>query len=368
MNSSNYNMGDIKFLTKSCNSLTEQELQQCSELFSKHYGNWALNNPKHKQGPVKLGVKYYKDTMIKPDHYVSLAYDNDLLIGHAFYIRKKFDNTQYMSWVLQLVVHTNYRMRSIGKTLLYSIWGFSGDVARGLATSNPYTVKTLESVTFRKANPEIIYKNLDIIKKIGAEVSFMDNEKPYKVNLQQSIVDTDFYVDHSDIGDKIKKAYDDKWQLGELPEGHEWLAFTFKDQELREFTKNEFTKWIEYSEKELKEAYARMNIEKQPWAKIENTRSEVDFIMKKAGLSGKEKIADFGCGIGRHCIEFANRNYNVTGIDFVKSNIEKANLKANENNLVNVKFIEADCRTIELDEKYDLITCLYDVVGSFLVC
>ena len=355
------NMSDVKFCTKRCITLTDEELKMCSSLFSEHYGEWGEGARQDRIGKkITLRASYYRDTMCKDDHYVSLAYHNDELIGQAFYIRKNFGIDECMSWVLQLVVHSNYRRKNIGKTLLYSIWGFSGDSAWGLATSNPYTVKTLESATFRKVAPQVVKDNLSKIKKIGKEVSFI---KKYKVDLINTVVDTEFYIDRSDIDNKIRNAYGSEWKLGKLPLGYEWLAFTFRDQQLRKFSSVEFNRWVEYSENKLKEAYSRMNTINHPWAKL--TTPEVDFIIETLKLSGQEKIADFGCGIGRHCIEFLNRGYNILGIDFVHSNIERA--KQCENGKINGKssFLEADCRKVNLKNTYDVILCLYDVIGSF---
>lgn len=356
------NIKDIVFRTKKCTRLTDEEIKMCSNLFSQNYGKWGKDDPRKREGQrICLDVKYYKNNMCKADHYVSLAYYDEKIIGQAFYIRKNFEDQGYMSWVLQLVVDINFRKIGIGKRLLYSIWGFSGDEAWGLATSNPYTVKTLESATFRKVCPEIIKKNLYKIKKIGSDVPYVKSSS-YEVDLCKSIVNTEFYIDTSDTKNKIHNAYGSNWKLGKLPSGHEWLAFTFKDQELRKFSQNEFDMWIGYSENELKEAYSRMNTTNHPWAK--STSKEVNFIINKLALSKDKKIADFGCGIGRHCVEFFNKGYNdIIGVDFVDSNIEKAKKSIGNNSI----FLKGDCRHINLKSLYDVILCLYDVIGSFPV-
>lgn len=358
-------LDDIEFLTKRCSDLTSEEIQQCSKLFSEHYGVWGPDEPRGKKGKrIQLKENYYEDFKTKKDYFVSLAYYNKQLIGQAFYIRKAFSQGEYFSWVLQLVVHSNYRNMSIGRTLLYSIWGFSGDSAWGLATSNPYTVKTLESATFRKVEPKYVFKNLEYVKKLGNEIDFV-KDRNYDVDDYRSIINTEFYIDHSDIKDKIEKAYEDNWILGDLPAGYEWLAFTFKEQEIRAFTKDEFEDMIQYSEKQLKEAYSRMDMENQGWARC--AKEEVNFILTQVDIPKEARIADFGCGRGRHCFEFFEKGYNIVGLDFVKANIEKANInRANKGYLESdLSFIEADCRKVNLDNTYNLIICLYDVIGSF---
>lgn len=353
-------INEIEFITKSCKDLSTEEISKCSELFSNHYGIWGEADPKGRSGnKILLSHKYYEKLTTKDDHYVALAFDKDQLVGHAFYIRKNINNEGYMSWVLQIVVHLDYRRQSIGKTLLYSIWGFSGDNAWGLATTNPHTVKTLESATFRKVEPNIILAKIDQLKKFGRHIEFVED---YVVDSNHTLVNTNFYIDHSEVREKIEE-YGSLWKLKELKEGHEWLAFTFKDQKLREISEKEFNNSIEYSERLLKAAYSRMKMPEQAWTKY--TEHEVNYIIKKLDLVGSERLADFGCGFGRHVIEFSKKGFDIKGFDFVKSNIQKAKKLADNNGLGSIEFIEADCREINPGEKFDLILCLYDVIGSF---
>lgn len=79
-----------------------------------------------------------------------------------------------------------------------TIWGFSDDYAWGLATTNPCTVKTLESATFRKCKPDIIQKNLRAIRTIGADISFVE-DAPYNVTRSTSQINTNFFVDNRDF-------------------------------------------------------------------------------------------------------------------------------------------------------------------------
>ena len=117
---------------------------------------------------------------------------------------------------------------------------------------------------------------------------------------------------------------------------------------------------FEHSERCLIDAYSRMDMKNQAWAG--HADNEVSFI--ESFVSDKENlIVDFGCGNGRHLAELINRGFtNSSGFDFSPTRIDSATasfpqLKGN----VSV----ADCREIKLDEKADLILCLYDVIGSF---
>lgn len=73
------------------------------------------------------------------------------------------------------------------------------------------------------------------------------------------------------------------------------------------------------------------------------------------------KVADFGCGIGRHILELENRGYDTIGIDYSQELLNKARQSTDNKDM----FINGDCREINLDSKYDVILSLYDVIGSF---
>lgn len=116
-------------------------------------------------------------------------------------------------------------------------------------------------------------------------------------------------------------------------------------------------------EEQLKEAYSRMDMPAQSWTK--GTEQEIDYILSLINLKRDSRILDMGCGQGRHSTMLARKGYtNVIGIDFSESNIEKARLSAQENQLP-VTFLPADARKFNLGCKFDCILCLYDVIGSF---
>ncbi len=65
-------------------------------------------------------------------------------------------------------------------------------------------------------------------------------------------------------------------------------------------------------------------------------------------------ILELCCGTGRLTIPLAQEGYNITGVDYTSSMLEQAKIKATEAGL-EIGFIEADIRTLNLQEKYDLI-------------
>ena len=356
----------ISFKTFHVVDVSDELFDQCAKLYSENYGVYSDKvaiSGKQQGDPVTMGKsfmkKHYGET---PECNLVVAYKGDALVGQAFYLRKNYTRIGTMTWVLQLVVKKEYRNKKIGQRLRHSIWGFSNDVAWGLATANPYTVRTLEAATFRRVTPKMVNKHLDKIKTIANDIWFAKDAELI-VNEEHSFIDTSFPVNHSE--NKITEP----WLLGELPEGQEWLAFTFKSQDVDpDIFEANYPDLIEFSEERLNDAYSRMKMSDQAWAA--GTPSEVDFIVEKCGLEKDDRILDIGCGIGRHSLELSRRGYGVRGLDYSERHLRYAEKIACEENL-SVKFTQQDCRDEEffkkeeIFEKYDVAICLYDVVGSF---
>ena len=207
------------------NDMSEQEIVACSDLFGSSYGKYDMESPIRPGLPIRMGIEQYRKRYCAPGVYLVRAMDNDRQVGHALYIRKVYKPYGTMTWVVQLVVDKDYRRRGIASRLLRSIWGFSDDFAWGLASANPCTVKTLESVTFRKCKWKYICENMDAIQAIGADTSFVADDS-YVVGEAISQVNTQFFADNSDY----IKEIDYEKELGKLRPGHEWLAFTFREQ------------------------------------------------------------------------------------------------------------------------------------------
>lgn len=351
------NMSNVRysFGKKATIEMSQAEIQECSELYNNNYGNYRMDSKRRPGEKIIFSPQMYQ-RYVREDFYIATArYDNEL-IAHAFYIRKKYPDYGTMTWVLQLVVSKKHRKQGIASKLLHSIWGFSNDYAWGLATANPCTVKTLESATYRRCKPSIIMQNLDAVRTIGNDVQFIGADD-YEVDSSQSCVNSRFFVDNSSY-DGISDVVN---QLGELKPGYEWLAMTFQKQtpEKKMYEKH-FKDLIEFSEQSLKDAYARMHMENHAWTS--KTEKEIDFIEP---FLQDTTVLDLGCGIGRHSIELTKRGYSVTGIDFVKSNIESARRKAEEQNVKVENFLVDDIRGTRFGSKYDNVVCLFDVVGSF---
>lgn len=81
--------------------------------------------------------------------------------------------------------------------------------------------------------------------------------------------------------------------------------------------------------------------------------SDLQFFKKWLPSNKNARILELCCGSGRLTIPIA-KEYNICGIDNSFSMLEQAKLKATKEGL-EIEFIEADIRTLDLPNKYDLI-------------
>ena len=66
------------------------------------------------------------------------------------------------------------------------------------------------------------------------------------------------------------------------------------------------------------------------------------------------RILELCCGTGRLTLPIAKEGYDISGVDYTASMLEQAKIKASQEGLA-IEFIEADIRTLDLPEKYDLV-------------
>lgn len=82
----------------------------------------------------------------------------------------------------------------------------------------------------------------------------------------------------------------------------------------------------------------------------------VDLQFYKSWLPNNKdaRILELCCGTGRLTIPIALDGYDISGVDYTSSMLKQAKIKASGLGL-KINFIEADIRTLNLQEKYDLI-------------
>jgi len=359
---------DIKYTSIPGELALSETLEECSALYSKNYGVWSKHSKFQGGEKIKLSPSRIKEWLSSNNAHLYQARINGELIAYAIAVMIKVKNYGVVSWVTQLVVHKNYRNIDVAKTLLFSIWGWSNHFSWGAITANPYAVRALEKATRRRCTPARINRNRRKLHKVGKDnLPYVNESTVIDVGKDKSQINTEFFVNHSDLDEMIENASTDSvpWVLGCLDEGWEWFAFTFNDQEQLKLTKDEINKMIDASEETTKEAYSRMILDSNhKW--LTHTSQEIDFIVDVCDLKEGQRVLDVGCGIGRHCNELAHRGMVAKGIDYIQELIEKAKSIAIDSSELSQSYMVGDFREINLSEKYDAAICLYDVIGSFI--
>lgn len=342
---------------------------KCAELYSNHYGIWGKKGVRPNKN-IRLSAHKICEWLQSDDVTIYYAMRKEMLVGYAIAFSRNENNYGVVTWVTQLVVHKDYRHNGIAKNILFSIWGLSNHYAWGIVSANPYAVRALEKATRRRAKPVRIRRNWIKLRNIGRKnVPFITDDTIFQITDDTSIVNTEFYVDHGDTETMLQNVTqsDIPWSLGDIDDGWEWFAFTFRDQEQISLSNEEIENMVATSDSVVRQAYARMELEetKQKW--MRHTSAEIDFIIEKTGLSSMDFVYDLGCGTGRHTVELAQRGINVIGIDYISKNVKEVKRKIDSKGLKNVSVFEADCRYYKNDMQASVVLCLYDVIGSFAV-
>lgn len=88
-----------------------------------------------------------------------------------------------------------------------------------------------------------------------------------------------------------------------------------------------------------------------------------ELIARHAPVDRYQRLLDVACGRGRHSLNFAQRGYQVTGVDLAPSAIQKAKNQA-KNAGVEAQFVIGDMRNA-LHDHFDLIVNLFTSFGYF---
>lgn len=106
-----------------------------------------------------------------------------------------------------------------------------------------------------------------------------------------------------------------------------------------------------------------LDIKEQSW--VEDTKHQVDFLIKEMNLTGNERILDLACGFGRHSLEFARRGFKVVGVDITYDFIQDAMENAKKDNLP-AEFICSDIRELSFDNEFDCVINMADGAIGYL--
>ena len=82
--------------------------------------------------------------------------------------------------------------------------------------------------------------------------------------------------------------------------------------------------------------------------------AELQFYKRWLPIKKDTRILELCCGTGRLTLPIAKDGYDISGVDYTCSMLEQAKIKASKEGL-DIEFIEADIRNLDLPEKYDFI-------------
>ncbi|KAG1875710.1 hypothetical protein F4604DRAFT_1761561 [Suillus subluteus] len=217
-------------------AISDDLMKSCAQLFSTNYGIWGENatsiSKYIKPGqPVKMtDSKLRSQSVSIPDHTVLVTcFHHEKLVGHAFASVWSFEGG-VVGWITQLVVDRSLRRRYIATHLLQTLKLhplFQRVTAIGLVSSHPAApnvdVYAVDLSFIREHAAKILEASpVDYIKSAQLRGDlFQENSNTGAV----SSAFTEFYVDHAEPSKALEQfKAKGKWCLGELLEGHEYLA------------------------------------------------------------------------------------------------------------------------------------------------
>jgi len=98
---------------------------------------------------------------------------------------------------------------------------------------------------------------------------------------------------------------------------------------------------------------------------VKNYEAEADYVcslIEKFGR-GARSMLDIGCGTGSHGFHFAQRDYDVTGVDLSPKMISLANQKKAQKGIENISFEQGDILSLRLHREFDVVVSLFHVMN-----
>ncbi|MFW9878127.1 MAG: class I SAM-dependent methyltransferase [Candidatus Thorarchaeota archaeon] len=93
------------------------------------------------------------------------------------------------------------------------------------------------------------------------------------------------------------------------------------------------------------------------WKDYKKEVNIIKKLIKKYKKSDGNKLLDVACGTGKH-LEYFKESFSCTGIDLNEEMINVA-----KNNISGVDFRSADMMNFDLNNKFNVITCLFSSIG-----
>jgi len=99
----------------------------------------------------------------------------------------------------------------------------------------------------------------------------------------------------------------------------------------------------------------------------EQTKDEVDFLVKTIECAAGSRLLDVPCGNGRHSLELAKRGYRMTGLDISEQFIEEARASSSATG-AQIELVLGDMRHVEGETKFDGAFCMGNSFGYLEYC
>jgi GNAT superfamily N-acetyltransferase len=218
----------LEFSVRGASRVSSEQLEECAKLFSAHYGVWGAGSSARQGTRVRLSANRLQgQCLFNGDCCLSLATTSDgSIVGHAFATKFQLDGVGCVSWITQLVVHSDFRSHGVGSKLCQTAWDVNAVDGCGIVTSHPHAIRALEKATRRHCKPG----SLGLARSLVAAscIPYLQGNAIHCVPPGSMCqVDNGFFVDHSDVSHLIP-SQPSRLRLGPLEDGHEFVAFTLK--------------------------------------------------------------------------------------------------------------------------------------------
>ncbi|KAK0655420.1 hypothetical protein B0T16DRAFT_317604 [Cercophora newfieldiana] len=219
--------------------VTDEMLAEAAKLFSEHYGIWGTAPPDHEflgtpGRRVRMTASRLRNQCLPIGaqcSYVCVKVD-DVLAGNAFACRWNYKGRQ-VCWVTQLVVHHEFRERRLATGLLAKLRRVEDEIF-GIMSSHPAACMALSKACadFALPNIPLDFAQVHATTVIASSpIAYVQDAKlrgslfsEGSSNGLVSGVDSGFFVDHEEPLAALAWLRErGQWQLGDLPDGHEFL-------------------------------------------------------------------------------------------------------------------------------------------------
>jgi GNAT superfamily N-acetyltransferase len=218
--------GALEFSVRGASRVSSQHLAACAKLFSEHYGVWGVGAPARQGARVRLSAsRLQEQCLFDANCCLSLATTSDgSTVGHAFAVKFQHDGVGCVSWITQLVVHSDFRSHGVASKLCQMAWDVSAVDGCGIVTSHPHAIRALEKATRRRCKPGMLNLARSLIA--ASHIPYLQ-DKTILCSPPGSMcqIDTGFFVDHISVN-VLMPAQPSRLVLGPLEDGHEFVAFT----------------------------------------------------------------------------------------------------------------------------------------------